>query len=744
MYNLTHQIKSAQDPDKLITVTETIYNVNDFPYDVVFNEILSRRKNSSAHSHYLGDFATFDIETTTYISGYKDATRSTKIDPDAPDNPKHHKTKTYHEVVPDYNAFMYIWQFCIADRVVMGRDWISFGQLLTRLQKGLELTTFGNHLVIYVHNLAYEFQFIRNFFTMSDVFALDKRKVAKCTLNDVFELRCSYKLSNMSLDKFLENTKGVQHYKKQGSLDYSKIRTPSTPLTNEELSYCFNDVMGLREAILSKLISEHDTLGSIPLTSTGYVRRDFRAASKENPKNYFIFKQLQLKPKTYILCKEAVRGGNCHANPHLSNQVWNNVASYDMSSAYPAIMCQCKFPMSPFLKRRPSYEKLRELLDSNEKEYALLMRVKFTNLEIKTTRTVAYISKSKCKELRHPRSDNGRLLSSETCTMSITDIDFKIIERQYTWADIEILELYSAIYGYLPMELRRMIVDQYKSKCKLKFGDPYLYAKYKNRINADFGMMLTDICRPEISYTACDSISPFKKDKKEDEVSIHASLVKYYKSQNSFLSYQWGIWVTAHCRNRLQKAIDTVGIDVLYCDTDSCKFLTDFDDYKSIFDKLNADILAEAAQCGVETSCDVINPETGQPEHFQLGIWEKEQPYEQFKTMGAKKYAYNQWSKKTKQVEFGITVAGLSKVSGAEYLREHGGMDAFNESTDVPPEFSGRTTAFYKDVIVPYYITINGEKIYTASAIALVPTSYTFSLESEYQQLLADLEAPIA
>ena len=114
MYNLTHQIKSAQDPDEQITVTEPIYTVDDFPYDDVFREILSRRKNSSAHSHYLGDFATFDIETSTYIEGYKDVTRSEKLDPDSPDNPKHHKTKTHHEIVPEYNAFMYICQIYIS------------------------------------------------------------------------------------------------------------------------------------------------------------------------------------------------------------------------------------------------------------------------------------------------------------------------------------------------------------------------------------------------------------------------------------------------------------------------------------------------------------------------------------------------------------------------------------------------------------------------------------------------------
>lgn len=721
--------------------TDIIYSIKDFPYEEVAFEVLARRKTSTAHSHFLGDFATFDIETTTYISGYKDSIKVEKLDPDAVDNPKHHKTKSHHEVLPEYNAFMYIWQFCIADRVVMGRTWEEFSQLLTDLRSHLELTPFGDNLVIYVHNLAYEFQFLRNFFSLSGIFALDKRKVAKCTLNDVFELRCSYRLTNMSLAKFLENTQGVVHYKKEGFLDYSKLRTPATQLSDEELTYCYNDVMGLREAIMSKLTLEHDTLSSIPLTSTGYVRREFRAASRKNPANYFLFKQIRLNTITYDMCKEAVRGGNCHANPGKANQVLHNIFSYDMSSAYPAIMCQCKFPMTPFLKRRPSVNKLFELY--NDETHALLARVSFKGLRITQERTIAYISKSKCRSIQMPRIDNGRLLSCDYCEMTITDLDLRAILKQYEYDEMSVIDLYSSLYDYLPTELRLMIVDQYQSKCKLKFGDPYLYAKYKNRINADFGMMLTDICRAEITYDPYDiENGPFKKSA-SDEYTKRAALTKYYKSQNSFLSYQWGVWVTAHCRNRLQKAIDRMGIDMVYCDTDSCKFFTDFTDHAEDFEELNSEILSEADACGVETSCDVLNPKTDKMEHFQLGIWEKEQPYEDFKTMGAKKYAYNQFNKKSGKIEFGITVAGLSKISGAKYLREHGGMDAFNESTDVPPEFSGRTTAFYKDVVKPYYIHINGESILTGSAIALVPTSYTFSLDSKYQQLLAELEAPL-
>ena len=729
-----------------LSETDLIYSIQDFLFDDVANEVLSSRKVSSAHSHYLGDFGTFDIETTTYIAGYKDVVKVEKLDPNAPNNPKHHKTTSHHEIEPVYNAFMYIWQFCIADRVIMGRTWTEFVQFMKRLREVLQLTAFGNHLVIYVHQLGYEFQFMRNFFSVSSVFALNKRKVAKCIVDDVFEFRCSYRLSNMELAKFLQNSKGVVHYKKEGKLDYTKIRTPSTQLTDEELMYCYNDVMGLREAVMSKLTSDHDTLGSIPLTSNGYVRRKFRASSRQNPANYFIFKQIQLTPYTYTMCKEAVRGGNTHANPGKSNQVLDNIGSQDMSSAYPAIMCQCKFPMTPFLKRRPTKEKLYELLDSGD--YALLMRVAFKDLRITQKRTVAYISKSKCRSIKLPRADNGRILSCDYCEMTITDIDFRIIQQQYEFDDdLQVLDLFSSKYGYLPTELRNMVVDQYQSKCKLKFGDKYLYGKYKNEINADFGMMLTDICRPEITFDPYDTEDPFKK-QTVDEYTTKAMLTKYYKSQNSFLSYQWGLWVTAHCRNRLQKAINKMGIDMVYCDTDSCKFMMDFTDHKKDFEELNEEILAEAEACGVDTSCDVYNPKKKRMEHFQLGIWEEEEPYEQFKTMGAKKYAYNQINEETGELEFGITVAGLSKVSGAEYLREHGGMDAFNESTIVPPEFSGRTTAFYKDVIEPYYITVNGELILTGSAIALVPSSYTFSLDSDYRSILAEIqadqEAPLA
>lgn len=695
--------------------TNIYYTIKDFPFEEVCTKLLKYKYCGHHQTAYILDFATFDIETTTY--------QMSIIDNE-----------------PQYNAFMYQWQFCIDDKVIMGRTWEEFIELLDILRKGLALSH-NHYFVIYVHNLPFEFQFFRNFVELTQVFALEKRKVVKCVVNDAFEFRCSYKLSNMSLQKFVSSTPDALYYKKAGDLDYKKERTPSTWLYNDELGYCYNDVMGLREAIRHLLISEKDTLASIPMTSTGYVRREFRSAINENPRNHYIFKDLKLSPFTYALLKTATRGGNCHCNPKMSGalderNVFSDVSSYDMSSAYPAVMTQCKFPMSPFLRRDNDVSIIDKLVKQGT--HALLIDCVFYDIKIKTLNTVPYIPKAKCTTIFKPRIDNGRVLRATLCGMVITDIDWKIITSQYDIKEIEILNLFSAKYDYLPLELREKVIEQYNNKCKLKFGDPYLYNKYKNKINADFGMMLTDICRREISYNPADpdkNGNPFRL----EDWDIEASMTKYYKSRNSFLAYQWGVWVTSHCRNRLQKAIDLVGMDAIYCDTDSLKFIGNHD---ADFEKLNAEILQEAKDCQLLTYCDVINPKTNKIEHYQLGIWEKEKTYKTFKSLGAKKYAYTyEFDKKGKpDPNLHITVAGLSKSKGGEWLTKHGGMDKFRMDTLIPAGHSGRTVSSYIDYESPHNLLFKGETILTGSAIAIYDTSYTFSITDEYAEILANLE----
>lgn len=234
---------------------------------------------------YFNVYATFDIETTSV-----------------------------NNVEKPY-AFMYIWQICIAHEVIMGRTWEEFLSFIQNLNDCCNTVSESARFVIYVHFLPFEFQFIRNFITVTDFFALKKRQPVRFLANDKFEFRCSYKLSNMSLEKFIQSTPNAHYYKKSGeNFDYSIYRTPFSSLTEEEYGYCFCDVAGLMEAIDHLL--ESDSIASIPMTSTGYVRRDVKKLMLANKRNIFLLKEkTKLSADQYTLCKFALRGGNAHANP---------------------------------------------------------------------------------------------------------------------------------------------------------------------------------------------------------------------------------------------------------------------------------------------------------------------------------------------------------------------------------------------------------------------------------------------
>ena len=124
--------------------------------------------------------------------------------------------------------------------------------------------------------------------------------------------------------------------------------------------------------------------------------------------------------------------------------------------------------------------------------------------------------------------------------------------------------------------------------------------------------------------------------------------------------------------------------------------------------------------------------------HF-MGVYEFEGTYDRFATLGAKKYAYTY----PDDDSLHITVAGLSKNKGGEWLTKHGGMKKFRMDTIIPAGNSGRTVSEYIDHTCPYYLLFKNEKILTGSAIAIYETSYTFSITSEYQQLLADIEGVV-
>lgn len=675
---------------------EILYEKNDITQkfiDKIMLKLFDKGTVRGKQRNYINDFMTMDIETSTI------------------------GRSTDHPVAFTYSIAVYI-----ADTCLLFRTWRDYKWFVDQLNLALGLTR-HNRLACYVHNLPYEFQFMRNFMHIDEVFATQARKVVKC-YNRGIEYRCSYKLTNMGLARFTASIPNLKHGKLSGAdFDYSKLRTPITTLTPSELDYIYNDVAGLYEALDFTIKHDEYNIATIPNTSTGFVRNELRYAMSRNPKNRRDFLNNALDQQLYGLLRTARRGGNTHCTPVYSGLELENLTSKDMSSAYPAVMVECKFPMTPFLPIAPS--RLTDFEDYVGK-YACILDVTFNNIKVKTLHTIPYITKAHCTQLPindgYFRSDNGRVLQAEYLSMVITDIDYKIIKDTYNFDSVECRLCYVSRYDYLPNELRNLILKQYYDKTTLKDQDQYLYMKQKNKFNANFGCMLTDICQDEVVYHE-HSCVPFTYEKED---TYENRLAKYYSSRNSFLSYQHGVWVTAHCRARLQKAIDALGYDMVYCDTDSVKFF-DTSVNRLLFNKLNEEIKQEIDACGLDCSVEYKG------KVYTLGLWESDGDYKSFKSLGAKKYCYIDMND-----VFHITVAGLAK-SASKYLEENGGMEAFTEGFIVPSSRSGRTTAKYNDYEKVRNITIDGEIIEVGSNMVIEDTTYQFSLAEDYADLLRDI-----
>lgn len=204
---------------------------------------------------------TFDIETTSYIILY-----GKQLSPD-----KYLKLSEKERQDCIFQSTMYIWMCGVNNEVYYGRTWKDFRLFLDRL----EFYGTTEKKYFFVHNLAYEFQFLRNEFDFDVVFARKSRKVIKATLLDYnIEFRCTYYLSNVSLDN-LSKVYMLPTSKLVGNLDYNTQRSCLTTLTEKELAYCENDCLVVYDYICF-LLKTYSTLKEIPMTSTGFVRKELK------------------------------------------------------------------------------------------------------------------------------------------------------------------------------------------------------------------------------------------------------------------------------------------------------------------------------------------------------------------------------------------------------------------------------------------------------------------------------------
>ena len=169
-----------------------------------------------------------------------------------------------------------------------------------------------------------------------------------------------------------------------------------------------------------------------------------------------------------------------------------------------------------------------------------------------------------------------------------------------------------------------------------------------------------------------------------------------------------------------------VGSDVVYCDTDSIKFRGD---HEKTFEDRNKILIEEAIKHGAYA-------ETKDGKVKYMGVWEDECKnydngvYDEFKTLGAKKYVYS--ATEEGEVEVVSTIAGVNKSKGSEYFTENG-IDSFDIGTVLVD--SGHLTAFYNDDNI-HEITVDHCKFLTASNVALIDNTYKIGVTGEYLDLL--------
>lgn len=699
----------------LITRTDFISKLVSFSpeFDIIRD---NKRKE------YYNIPAAFDIEVSSFYQGDK-----------IPENKR---------------AIMYIWQFGIGNLVTTGRTWDEFIKFIGVLKKALALSD-ERRLIVYVHNLPYEFQFIRKWLSWEEVFLLSERKPVYANSHGV-EFRCSLKLSG---GKSLANVgKDLQKYKVKkavGNLDYEVIRTPLTPLTEKELVYCENDIRVLLAFIQEKIEQDGD-ITKIPLTNTGYVRNYCRKECFIRWKPYHtLMSNLTMEPEEFSQLKRAFQGGFTHANSHYVRKTLEHVSSCDFGSSYPGVMVLDKFPMT-------KAQKVTSSLSDDEFMNLLLSRACLFDIELYDVFPKRYqehpISRYKCWICENPIIDNGRVVMASHIGTTITEQDFFVYMEFYTWDwnRMVIKNLRTYEKAYLPTRLVTAILDLYGKKTNLKGkrGEEVNYMISKNMINAAYGMMVTNPVRDEIKYN--------NEDYEVNTPDLEEAISKYNKNIRRFLFYPWGVWVTAYARANLFSGILELGEDYIYSDTDSNKFFN-YEKHKRYFESYNRGIMEKIHKSAKFHNLpeELYYPKTQKGERKPIGVWEYEGEYEKFKTLGAKRYLtfthenYKkieddgvevQWTEPT----YLITLAGANKSKTTAYLRTtKKPFERFEDGLLIPPKYSGRLTLTYiDDETEGTVIDCNGVPYHyhELSSIHMEPSEYHLGMAEEFIRYIEEVQ----
>ena len=563
----------------------------------------------------------------------------------------------------------------------------------------------GDNTIIYVHNLSYDWMFLRKFFmqawgTPEHQLNTKPHYPIFITFQNGVMLRDSLILSQRSLDKWAKDL-DVEHQKAVGAWVYDEIRQQGNRFTPDEKTYIEHDTLAGVECVDKTMHVLNKRVYSMPYTATGIPREEVRKRAAKN-RGRDLFKKIVPDYDTQKFLEDVFHGGYTHNNRHYCERVVRGlVEAYDEASAYPYVMCAYKFPMSKFYDTEPASP---EWILKNAEDYAYIFTLILIKPKLKDDSiSMPALQKSKGIKMINPVEDNGRILCAEYFEIRLNEVDLKVIMQQYDFKKAICVDVKYAAKDYLPRWFTDYVYQCFIDKTKLKGGDPVQYSIAKAKLNSLYGMCVQ---RPvkliiEENYQTGD----YDVAENQDERELYQ---KYVESYNSVLPYQWGVWVTSYAFANLFTIGSYAGVWI-YSDTDSC--------YGMDWDKAGIEAYNESCKARLRERGYGAVEHNGR--EYWLGICELDGQYKEFISVGAKRYAV-----RTLKDTLKITVAGVPK-SGVLCLKD----DIRNFRRGLI--FDGETTHkmqhtyFYEDNI---YTDENGNE--RGDSIDLSPTTYVLDSEN--------------
>lgn len=435
------------------------------------------------------------------------------------------------------------------------------------------------------------------------------------------DFKDSFKILSFKLESIAKNVIKIddKFHKLSNDYDYDSVRLDDHKLTDKEKIYLYNDVYILKEFINQfylPLGTDKSTASSISFEKFIEGKYGFDKPYKQFIEHY---PDLSEKPKIFKIIKKSYRGGWTQANYKYKNIHLKNIngTSIDINSSYPAIISghlklNDKYNGTPLPYGEPKLYYGYQKCNKNQLNLLVIEFDKFYNKdkdnfigEIQVGSINKDVFKRNGTDYIHTNIIDG--LPKGTNGLSI---DYRY--RLYIWE----FELDSILKNTVFENYR--VVETLQFKCNTghfkNIVDEYTEMKIQgkkegNNVKQNFAKLILNSFYGKLASNY---------EREERKVVLEKGLAKnkptdiiYYSDKRYYPAF--ASCVTAWARVNLRESLYKIGYNnVLYFDTDSLYTLLPKDEVEKIMG-------------------DMLDP-------YILGKWDIEKTYKEFKTIGSKKY----------------------------------------------------------------------------------------------------------